>query len=170
MLRVMHLVSGRATNFGEYERLDLAEREAAFVRECICGYGRDYNPLTPHTVWIENELSATRSSGELVLRAEDLVAHASCHEVSDHRVRFLARGLTPDQRVNLAAWLRNAARVAEDIVRSDELERQKWIDSERLRLGIQAVREHPQEPTPRERRLVAKAERTLDVDQLLGEL
>lgn len=175
MLRVMHLVGQRPTLFAEVASLDLALDLADSLKETTTGwrnwpYTSELRTREVHKVWLENGLSATRPVPELRVGSEDLATHASCSEVSEHRVRFLARSLSSEQRFNLAAWLRNAARVAEDIVRADELERQKWLDAERLRLNIQAVREHPQEPTPRERRLATKAERTLDVDQLLGEL
>lgn len=168
MLRVMHLVASRPVPFAERDSLSDALSAAQVLRNSFVRETRD--------VWIENGLSATRPSSELSLRAEDLVTHSSRVlesgqiDSSDHRVRFFARSLSREQKCNLAHWLEGAARTARDLVNAEDLERQKWLDSERLRLDIQAVRKYPQEPTPRERRLATKAERTLDVDQLLGEL
>lgn len=168
MLRVMHLVVGKPTCFAQVDSPEVAHATAIALRVLPRERLDD--------VWIENGLSATRPSSELSLRAEDLVTHSSRVlesgqiDSSDHRVRFFARSLSREQKYNLASWLENAARTAREILNAEDLERQKWLDSERLRLDIQAVRKYPQEPTPRERRLATKAERTLDVDQLLGEL
>lgn len=148
MIRIMHLVDGKPSTFGLAPDVEEALDIARTLNECLA-------QLQPRA-WIENSFSATRMQ-DLTISREELRSTSDCSRAGEWRAKLVARDMSANELENLVIFLRAAARTAEEIAAQNaELQRREY-ERQCLRLQIEQLRAHPQEPTLRERRQERKA-------------